>query len=257
MVDVIQDSLQQAGPLLILALVILSGVALGEFARLMRVPAITGQIFAGMLLGTSGLNLFADDSLEGLQPLTQFALSLIAVTVGAHLNIRRLRNAGKRLFFLLLTESIITPSIVFTVLWWVAGVSVSEAILYAAVAIATAPATIIALVKETRSKGVFVKTLIAAVALNNMACIFLFEIARAVGVGLHRLADIEAAARHTHTQLPMGRGQCAVARIKRLESFEIISDGETRVIVIPSNTRSASTRTGVVSSTAVSMLPSP
>jgi PTS system fructose-specific IIC component len=190
MVDVIQDSLQQAGPLLILALVILSGVALGEFARLMRVPAITGQIFAGMLLGTSGLNLFADDSLEGLQPLTQFALSLIAVTVGAHLNIRRLRNAGKRLFFLLLTESIITPSIVFTVLWWVAGVSVSEAILYAAVAIATAPATIIALVKETRSKGVFVKTLIAAVALNNMACIFLFEIARAVGVGLEADAGI-------------------------------------------------------------------
>ena len=37
--------------------------------------------------------------------------------------------------------------------------------LFAAVASAPAPATIVALVRETRSKGVFVKTLIAAVAL--------------------------------------------------------------------------------------------
>ncbi|MEM7516779.1 MAG: PTS sugar transporter subunit IIA, partial [Planctomycetota bacterium] len=39
------------------------------------------------------------------------------------------------------------------------------------------PATIIALVKETHSKGVFVKTLVAAVALNNLACLTIFEAA--------------------------------------------------------------------------------
>ena len=55
----------------------------------------------------------------------------------------------------------------------------------AAVAIATAPATTVAVVKETRSKGVFVKTLVAAVALNNMACIVLFEVARAISASVH------------------------------------------------------------------------
>lgn len=180
MIDVFSDSLRHAGPLLILAMIILCGVAFGEIARAMRVPAITGQIIAGLLLGRSGLDLFDEESLAGLQPLTQFALGLIAVTVGAHLNIKRLRNAGRRLFILLVTESTVTPLVVFGSLWLIAGISISEALLFATVAIATAPATTVALVKETRSKGVFVKTLIAAVALNNLACLVLFEIARSV-----------------------------------------------------------------------------
>lgn len=180
MIDVFSDSLRHAGPLLILAMIILCGVAFGEMARALRVPAITGQIIAGLLLGRSGLDLFAEDSLAGLQPLTQFALGLIAVTVGAHLNIKRLRNAGRRLFFLLITEATITPAVVFVSLWMIAGVSASESLLFATVAIATAPATTVALVKETRSKGVFVKTLVAAVALNNLVCLVLFEIARSV-----------------------------------------------------------------------------
>ena len=162
-----------------MSVVILVGMAFGTLAKLVRLPSVTGQILAGVLIGKIGLNLFGDQPLHNLEPLTHFALGLIAVTVGAHLNIRRLRNAGKRLFLLLLTESIVTPVVVFLVICVLGRQSPSRALLFATVAIATAPATIIALVKETRSKGVFVKTLIAAVALNNMSCILLFEIARA------------------------------------------------------------------------------
>jgi mannitol/fructose-specific phosphotransferase system IIA component (Ntr-type)/Kef-type K+ transport system membrane component KefB len=51
-------------------------------------------------------------------------------------------------------------------------------ILFGTLAISTAPATIVTLVREARARGVFVKTLLGAVALNNMACIVLFEVAR-------------------------------------------------------------------------------
>jgi PTS system fructose-specific IIC component len=47
-------------------------------------------------------------------------------------------------------------------------------------AVSTAPATVVALIKETRAKGVFVKTLIAAVAFNNISCIVLFSFARSI-----------------------------------------------------------------------------
>ncbi|MBW2272351.1 MAG: cation:proton antiporter [Deltaproteobacteria bacterium] len=174
------ESLHDAGPLLLLALVILVGTAFGGLARRIHLPSITGQILAGILVGKAGLDLFSEESLDGLQPLTHCALGLIAVTVGAHLNLRRLRNAGRRLFFLLITESTITPIIVYLATWGLAGSDPGIALLFATVAIATAPATVVTLVKETRSKGVFVKTLIAAVALNNMACIVLFEVARAL-----------------------------------------------------------------------------
>ncbi len=170
--------LQHANPLLVLAVIVAVGSTFGAIARLIRLPSVTGQILAGLLIGKSGLSLFADDAISGLEPLTHFALGLIAVTVGAHLNYRRLRNAGRRLVLLLIGESIITPLIVFGVIIAI-GRGPRESLLYATIAIATAPATIVAIVKESRSKGVFVKTLVAAVALNNMSCITLFEVARA------------------------------------------------------------------------------
>ncbi len=172
--------LSRADPLFTLAIVIAAGVASAWMARRARLPGITGQILVGILIGPV-LGLFSVEAVHGLQPLTHFALSLIAVTVGAHLNLKRLRNAGRRLALLFLLEATVTPLLVFAALLLVPGMEREPAALLAAIAVATAPATIISLVKETRSRGVFVKTLVAAVALNNVACILLFELARAVG----------------------------------------------------------------------------
>lgn len=170
-----------AGPLLTLSIVILVGVAFGSLTRRVGLPGVTGQILAGILMGEAGLRLFEAEALRELEPLTHLALGLIAVTVGAHLNIGRLRNAGRRLSLLLLFEATVTPLVVFAVVFAVTGRPPALALLLAVVSIATAPATIVAVVREARAKGVFVKTLIAAVALNNMACIVLFEVARALG----------------------------------------------------------------------------
>ena len=176
----IMESLHHAEPLLLLAVVLVAGIFFGALARLVRLPGITGQIIGGVLIGGAGLNLFGEASVAGLEPLTDIALSLIAVTVGAHLHVPRLRNAVRRLSYLLIAESTITPLLVFAGVYGLGGASLELAILFGAVSIATAPATIVALVRETRSKGVFVKTLVAAVALNNTACIVVFEVCRAV-----------------------------------------------------------------------------
>lgn len=174
--------LADPGPLLTLSVVIVAGVLGGSVAKRLSLPSITGQVVAGVLVGGSGLRVLGSTALHGLEPLTDFALGLIAVTVGAHLNLERLRNAGRRLIILLLAEILITPLLVHLAIRYVGGRSHSEAVLFATVSIATAPATIVALVRESRSRGVFVKTLIAAVALNNLACIFLFEVAHAFAV---------------------------------------------------------------------------
>lgn len=171
--------LPDADPLLILAVVLVAGVVAGTATKKLRLPSITGQIVAGVLLGQAGFLVFDPQAVAGLHSVTQFALTLMAVTVGTHLHLRRLRNAIKRLSLLLLLEAIVTPAAVFLLLHFVGGIAWSSALLLGTLAISTAPATIVALVRETRSKGVFVNTLIAAVALNNMACIVLFELARA------------------------------------------------------------------------------
>jgi mannitol/fructose-specific phosphotransferase system IIA component (Ntr-type) len=177
---------------LTLALVLAAGAAGGALAKRLALPSITGQVLAGVIVGKSGLALVGDGALHGLDPLTDFALGLIAVTVGAHLNLKRLRNAGRRLIVLLALEVTLTPLFVIVAIRSFGQRSFAEAALFATVAIATAPATIVALVREARARGVFVKTLVAAVALNNLACIFLFELAHAFAV-----AEISGVARFT------------------------------------------------------------
>jgi len=178
--DAALEVLHHAEPLLLLAMILVAGTICGALSRRLGLPGITGQILGGIAMGSAGLGLFSEHSLSGLEPITDIALSLIAVTVGAHLHIPRLRNAVRRLSYLLLAESTVTPLLVGSAVYLLGGVSLELAILFAAVSIATAPATIVALVRETRAKGVFVKTLIAAVALNNTACIVVFELSRAL-----------------------------------------------------------------------------
>ena len=148
--------LLHADPLLVLATVLVVGVVFGTIAKRLGLPSITGQIVGGALIGQAGFELFDLPAIEGLHPLTEFALGLMAVTIGAHLNVRRLRNAGKRLFFLLLLESTVTPALVFAGLVFLPDMTWSEALLFGTLAISTAPATIVAVVKEARAKGVFV-----------------------------------------------------------------------------------------------------
>lgn len=167
----------ETNPLLTLAIVLVAAVASGSLAQRLRLPAITGQILIGVLLGPSVLNMFEAETIHGLRPITHFALGLVAVTVGSHLNLKQLRNATKRLLLLLSLEAILTPALVFISVLYMPDTDWYFAALLATMAISTAPATIISIVKETRSKGVFVKTLVAAVALNNIACICLFEFA--------------------------------------------------------------------------------
>ncbi len=170
--------LDEANILLIVAIVLVVGTTSGALAKLVHLPSVTGQIIAGVLMGSSVFGLLNEDNVRSLTPLVDFALGLMAVAVGSHLDFKRLRVARRRLTMLLLLEATLTPLIVFSSLMLFTQVSWSTAILMSTIAISTAPATVLAIVKETASKGAFVTTLIAAVALNNLVCIILFELAR-------------------------------------------------------------------------------
>lgn len=169
----------------ILAVLLAFGAVCGQLAKKLHLPSVTGQILAGVILGPSVLHVFGHEAVVGLRPVIHFALSLIAVDVGTHLHLRRLRNAFQRLGLLLLLEVTLTPLLVFVALVFTARQDWTFGILFGALAVSTAPATVLAIVKDTRSKGVYVRTLIAAVALNNIACITLFAMAHtAVAVTL-------------------------------------------------------------------------
>jgi len=160
-----------------LAILTACGMLGGEAAKRLHLPTVTGQILAGVLLGPSVLNLFGHHTVEVMSPIIDFALGLIALAVGSHLHIYRLENALRRLGWLLVFEMTLPPLLVYVAVRLVGGGNWAFGLLLAALAVSTAPGTIVTIVKETRSRGLFVSTLMAAVALNNIACIMLFEMA--------------------------------------------------------------------------------
>jgi Kef-type K+ transport system membrane component KefB/mannitol/fructose-specific phosphotransferase system IIA component (Ntr-type) len=172
--------LNDANILLTFAVVLVAGIASGQLAKRLHLPSVTGQILVGILIGQSGLGIFRVEDAHRLEPMIDFALGLMAVAVGSHLHFARLRVARRRLVAQVLLEATLTPALVTCLVLLVPGATWQMAVLLGGIAIATAPATILALVKETRSKGVFVKTLVASVALNNLACITIFELVHAI-----------------------------------------------------------------------------
>ena len=151
--------LAETNILLVLAVILVAGVISATLAKLANLPSVTGQILIGILLGPSVLHVFAEEDFHALKPMVDFALGLMAVAVGSHLNFRRLAVARVRLILLLALEATITPIVVFCALKFGANTDWPVGILISAICVSTAPATVLAIVKETASRGSFVTTL--------------------------------------------------------------------------------------------------
>jgi Kef-type K+ transport system membrane component KefB/mannitol/fructose-specific phosphotransferase system IIA component (Ntr-type) len=165
------------GPLLILALVLLFGSIGGNIARRFHVPAITGNLLVGAILA---LTLFHDvEVAQALQPMSTFAISLIAVTAGGQFAFRRLHNALRRIMYISIGEVAGAVILVSGVLH-LFGVSWDKALLLGALAASTAPATTVAIIREQHAKGPFVKTLLASVSIDSSLCILLFAFVRSL-----------------------------------------------------------------------------
>jgi PTS system fructose-specific IIC component len=167
-------------PLFSVAVIFVVGFASGRLANRLGLPAVTGNIVAGVILGPSVLALFPENLVrETLRPIAIFAMGLITLVVGGHLSYRRLHNALRRILWITVLEVGLTFGLVITAARLL-GAEWNVALILAAISTATAPATVVAVVRETRSKGLFVKTALAAVALDNVLCIFLFVLAMTV-----------------------------------------------------------------------------
>jgi mannitol/fructose-specific phosphotransferase system IIA component (Ntr-type)/NhaP-type Na+/H+ or K+/H+ antiporter len=164
-------------PLLSLAAVLICGIIGGELFALLRLPKVTGWIGTGIVLRAASLPGLSPEQLQHFGPLMNFVLGFIAFTVGAALNVRSLRNAHKRLLFLVLGEALVTPLVVGAALYFIGGLSLGMAGLLAAVAIAGAPGTTVLVVQEARARGILSKTLVAAVGLIDMVAVGVFVVA--------------------------------------------------------------------------------
>jgi len=125
-----------------------------------------------------------------LHPFSTFALSLIAVSIGGHLEFRRLHNAKKRIMLISIMQTMITFFIMFGVLHILnpLGLAVNMQLpvhlLMASIGTSTSPVSTIHLIRERKAKGLLVKPTIAVLAVTNLMTLVIFEIIRAIDINL-------------------------------------------------------------------------
>lgn len=176
----IQSLFGDGNPLFALSVLLVFGFALGHLASKLKLPGLVGQILAGIIVGPYGLCLFTPEMFHSLGPMTDFALCIFGLTMGTHLILRQLHNAGKRILLILLCQIVLVPAIIFAALYCILAMPLPQCLLLSAIGLATSPGSVIHLVVRRRSKGVFTKTLITSVALVSVASLILFSIAMEV-----------------------------------------------------------------------------
>jgi len=174
--ELFQKLITPGNEILILALLIILGLVFSKIAVFLRLPQITGYIVAGIVIGNPVLHLISPRNFESLQNINLVALGLMSITIGAHLNFYKLKNTGKRVIGVLLGETILSFTLVYFALRMLTEKDQLLSFLIASIAIATAPAATVAIVKESRAKGLVVNTLMPVVAINNVICIVVFGI---------------------------------------------------------------------------------
>ena len=166
-------------PLLSLGVLILAGYLFGRLCQLVRLPTITGYIVAGLLLSESVSGIVEHRTVASLAPVTEVALSFIAITIGGEFHFAKLRRTGGKILTITLFEAILAAVVVSVVLGFLL-LPFAYALLLGAIAAATAPAATVVIVRDLRARGEFVDYLFGVVAFDDAVSVLLFSIGFAV-----------------------------------------------------------------------------
>ncbi len=160
---------------LAIGIIFLVGAAGGKLARYVKLPSVTGNLLAGVLLGPSAFGLITGDVLYEMAPINDLALGVIALSIGAELHWGTIRKLAKDSAKIFMVEAMLTLLLVFGFLYFF-GIPFRYALIFGVISIATAPGAIIACIRETPTKGDFSRVLLAVVALDNLFAITLFGV---------------------------------------------------------------------------------
>lgn len=158
---------------LYIGIVLLAGLAGGRVAQQLKLPAVTGYLLAGFILGPSVMNLITPEINHSMTLVTEFAIGLLSVSVGMELHRHVLKNNGRTLLTISIGNTM-TSLILVTLATYFIGLSFSQAIILGVVSLTVSPAGVMEIVKERKTSGPMTRTLLNLVALDNLISITLF-----------------------------------------------------------------------------------
>ena len=182
------DFYNQIGPtsptavIIAVAFMLAIGFAMTRLTRLVHLPSVTAYILAGVLIGPNCLKLIPASVVEGTGFLADLALAFIAFSVGEFFRLETLRKNGVAIVVITILEALAASAAVFIVTYFLLRLSLPFSIVLAALASATAPASTIMTIRQTRAKGELVETLLQVVALDDVVALLAFSISLSIAL---------------------------------------------------------------------------
>ncbi|MEO8170196.1 MAG: cation:proton antiporter [Oxalobacteraceae bacterium] len=162
-----------------LGLILIAGIFGARLVKhLVPVPAITGYVLTGLLIGPVGLNLISASALNELELIVELALGIFIFELGRRLDYRWLLKER----WLLITGVTISISVfvaLFTLLLSL-GLDTLSAAFAAALGMATSPAVTLNVVQEVKAEGQVSARMLNIVAINNSLAFLLFIVCLSV-----------------------------------------------------------------------------
>ncbi len=165
-----------------ISLMLFFGFTMTRITKRLKLPNVTAYIVSGVLIGPTCLDLIPQKIITGTDFLSDIALAFIAFSVGEFFKISNLKKNGIKSIVITLIEAGLTSVLVFSLLRFVLKMSFVLALVLAALASATAPASTIMTIRQTKAKGDLVETLLQVIALDNVVGLLAYSIAISVAL---------------------------------------------------------------------------
>ncbi len=207
--------------LITLSIAMLAGLLMSRLAKLLKLPAVTAYLVAGLVVGPfilgqldiSALGLgishigfsSADFGLDGgaknhaLELICDVALGFIAFAIGNEFRMSELKTIGKQATVIGILQAVVTTIVVDAALIGLSFamphvLTPAMAIILGAIATATAPAATLMVVRQYKAKGKLTSLLLPIVALDDAVGLVIFSvsfgIAKALSAGSPSLVSI-------------------------------------------------------------------
>ena len=151
----------------------------GKIISLVKLPSILGWLIAGMVFGPYMVGLVSSITINETWYLVieKTAECLAGVMIGSEMIVSKLRKYGKSIIVTTLFQSIGTffvVSVVFLCVFAITKTPLYLAPIFGGIALATAPAPALSIVKQYRTKGPITDTLLPMAALDDIVGIIIF-----------------------------------------------------------------------------------
>jgi len=173
--------------LLSLSVCLLAGLMLSRLAKLVKLPAVTAYLVAGILVGPyllgafglPGLGFVSMEDVKSYGLIADVALGFIAFSIGNEFRLAQLKKTGRQATIIGIYQAVFTTLLVDAALIGLHflipdKLPLPSAIVLGAVASATAPAATLMVVRQYKAKGPLTDILLPIVALDDAVGLMLF-----------------------------------------------------------------------------------